>query len=102
MNHTLIGFLLSYYAAVNFCTLVLMLIDKKLAEHRAYRIPERTLFFFYIIGGAAGGLLGMYLFRHKNRRAKFNIGIPLILCIHILLALVLLWVFGGIYSPIKI
>lgn len=95
MQNSPLFYLLIYYAAVNFCTLLLMLIDKKLAEHRAYRIPEKTLFFFYIIGGAAGGLLGMYLFRHKTRRPKFNIGIPLILCVHIILALILLWSFGG-------
>ncbi len=95
MESTPLLLALIYFAAVNFCTFFLMFADKKLAEHRAYRIPEKTLFFFSCIGGAAGGLLGMYLFHHKTRRAKFNIGIPLILCLQILLALILLWIYGA-------
>ena len=35
------------------------------------RIPESTLLLFAALFGAVGGTLGMYLLRHKTRKAKF-------------------------------
>ena len=32
-----------------------------------------------VIGGSVGALTGMYLFRHKTQKRKFNLGIPAIL-----------------------
>lgn len=76
----------SYLATVGMATFLLMGLDKRLARLRLWRIPEKTLFLFAMIGGAPGGWLGMLFFRHKTRRPKFRIGFPL---------LSLLW--AGIY-----
>jgi len=64
----------------------IMGIDKKKAEKHAWRIPEKTLFLVSLIGGSIGTLLGMYVFRHKTKHWYFVIGMPLILIIHIILA----------------
>ena len=42
--------------------------DKYKAKKDKWRIPEKTLLLMGLLGGAPGALLGMELFRHKNRR----------------------------------
>ena len=61
--------------------------DKRQAKRGGPRVPERRLFWVALLGGAAGALLGMYLFRHKTRRWYFRWGLPAML----LLQLGLLW-----------
>ena len=57
---------------------VMMGTDKKLAKAHARRIPEARLFLFALIGGAVGGTLGMYAFRHKTKHWYFALGFPAI------------------------
>jgi len=79
-------FLLIYIIIMNVVGFFIMGIDKKKAEKHAWRIPEKTLFLVSLIGGSIGTLLGMYVFRHKTKHWYFVIGMPLILIIHIILA----------------
>jgi len=64
--------------------------DKSRAKNHEWRIAERTLFTLAIAGGAAGGVLGMYLFRHKTRHNRFAFGFPLLAAIQIFI-IVQLW-----------
>ena len=66
-----------------------MLIDKYKATKNLWRIPEATLMGSAALGGSIGALLGMYAVRHKVRKPKFYIGIPLILLLQCGLALFL-------------
>lgn len=59
--------------------------DKRRATKGAWRIREATLLLCALCLGALGGLLGMYLFRHKTRHAKFRILMPLFCAINIAL-----------------
>lgn len=52
--------------------------DKRRAVKSLRRVPERRLFTLALLGGAAGGWLGMYVFRHKTKHGKFIFGFPLI------------------------
>ena len=52
--------------------------DKRRAVKSLRRVPERRLFTLALLGGAAGGWLGMYAFRHKTQHGKFIFGFPLI------------------------
>lgn len=79
-------FLLIYIIIINVVGFFIMGIDKRKAEKHAWRIPEKTLFLVSLIGGSIGTLLGMYVFRHKTKHWYFVIGMPLILIIHIILA----------------
>ena len=62
----------------------LMALDKLKAVKNGWRIPEKTLLLLSLFGGSIGTLLGMLVFRHKIRKAKFFLGIPLILLLQIL------------------
>ena len=53
--------------------------DKRCARKGRWRVPERTLWLVSAVGGAAGMLAGMGLFRHKTRHAAFVWGVPAIL-----------------------
>lgn len=75
--------LIWYLAAVNLITFTAFGIDKWKAVHKQWRIPEKTLLGLSFIGGAAGGLVAMHLFRHKTRKRKFAVGVPLMLILHL-------------------
>ena len=60
-------------------------IDKLKAKRGSRRISENTLFMFTILGGGVGTILGMYIFRHKTKKKKFTVGMPIILIIEVLL-----------------
>ena len=64
-------------------------IDKRKAQRSAYRIPEATLFAIAIMGGSLGSVIGMFLFRHKTKHWYFKFGMPIILLLHVVLAVFL-------------
>lgn len=72
--------------AVNLFAFALYGLDKLKAKRGAWRIPEATLLLIALLGGSAGALLGMELFRHKTKHWKFKILVPLFLVLHIALA----------------
>lgn len=61
--------------------------DKSRAKRHAWRVPEKRLFLISIMGGSLGTLCGMYFFRHKTKHWYFAVGLPMILIIHVGLAL---------------
>ena len=79
-----------YLLAINAVAFLLMLVDKIKAKRNLWRIPEATLIGSAAIGGSIGALLGMYTFRHKTRHPKFTVGIPVILALQVILAVVIL------------
>lgn len=70
--------LLFGYLIVNVIVFLMYGIDKYKAKRKKWRIPEATL-----LGAAAfgvfGALAGMYFFRHKTKKPKFFITVPMIL-----------------------
>ena len=74
-------------AAVNLLAFVLYGVDKLKAKKGAWRIPEATLLLVAFLGGSVGAFLGMEIFRHKTKHAKFKILVPLFLILHIALAI---------------
>ena len=81
--------ILIYLAAVNLFGLIIMGVDKSRAKRRKWRIPEATLFLVAIIGGSIGSIAGMYLFRHKTKHWYFVVGMPVILGLQIIAALIM-------------
>ncbi len=71
--------LLVYLAIINAAAFVLMHSDKKKAIRKQWRIPEKVLLGICAVGGSLGGFLGMRLFRHKTKHARFYVGIPVML-----------------------
>ena len=76
--------LLIYLLTINALGFWIMLDDKQRARKKRWRIPEATLLTVDILGGSAGCFLGMRLCRHKTRKPKFSIGIPVILLAQVL------------------
>ena len=70
-------------AIINLIGFVIVAADKHKARHKQWRIPEKTIFLFAIIGGCVGVYLSMLIFRHKTRHWSFMVGIPLILVIQV-------------------
>lgn len=60
-------------------------VDKKRARHGEWRIKEATLWWFAILGGAIGGLIGMRTYRHKTKHTSFKLGFPVIAIFQLLL-----------------
>ena len=71
-----------------------MLVDKVKAKRNLWRIPEATLITIAAIGGSIGSIAGMNLFRHKTKHAKFYIGLPVILTVQIMAAILILFYFA--------
>ena len=67
-----------------------MLIDKRRAERKLWRIPEGVLMTVAVIGGSFGALVGMNAFHHKTKKPLFSIGVPLLMAVHLWLVLILL------------
>ena len=86
----LIKILLVYLLIVNALGFILMLVDKIKAKKNLWRIPEATLFLVAAIGGSIGSILGMYTFRHKTKHVSFLLGMPLILAVQIVIAILIM------------
>ena len=70
---------LIFIAVVSLITVIIFGADKKISKkENAVRVPEIILLSLISLGGAVGGLIGMYGFRHKTVfKDKFHFGIGL-------------------------
>lgn len=83
-------YVILYLVAINIITFIIYGIDKYKSQHQRWRIKEFTLMLLAAIGGSIGALLAMTTFRHKTKHAKFYIGVPFILIIQIVIAIMIL------------
>lgn len=74
--------LMYYLIAVNVAAWIMYGLDKWKARSGKWRISERTLLIVALIGGSVGALTGMLMFRHKTKKPKFVVGIPVMLVVH--------------------
>lgn len=74
-----------YILVINLATFIVYGIDKYNVIENRSRIRIVTLVGLAFIGGSIGGLLEMYIFRHKIKRDYFTVGIPLIIVMQIVL-----------------
>ena len=87
---------LFYLAGVNLAAFAAFPgIDKRKAVRHRWRIPEATLLGLCLLGGALGGLAGMRLFHHKTRKARFFVGVPVMLALQLGLGIALLFFLRG-------
>ena len=81
-----------WLAIINLTALFSMGIDKYKAVHKKWRIPEKTLFLTAVLGGSLGGIVGMYVFRHKTLHKKFSVGFPVVLILQTAIAFAISYV----------
>ena len=74
--------LMYYLIAVNVAAWIMYGLDKWKARSGKWRISERNLLIVALIGGSVGALAGMLMFRHKTKKPKFVVGIPVMLVVH--------------------
>lgn len=72
-----------YYIAVNIIAFAMYGADKFFAKKDMWRISEKALILVAALGGAFGAFAGMETFRHKTKHAKFTIGIPVLMAVHL-------------------
>ena len=77
-------YVMIYLVVINIITFLLYGSDKKRARWDRRRIPEKVLLGLAAVGGSVGAWMGMKVYRHKIRKWKFIIGVPLILILQIL------------------
>ena len=82
--------LFGYLLLMSLILFAFMGADKRRAKRRAWRVPERTLFWLAALGGGLGGVLGMLAFRHKTKHASFCIDMPLLMLFNFAAAYLLL------------
>ena len=82
-------FFYAYLVIINAVGFTIMLSDKKKEKLQRWRIPEKTLLTVAALGGSVGVLLGMYICRHKTKHLKFTLGVPIILAVQILAAVMI-------------
>ncbi len=82
--------LIIYVIAINIIAFLAMFIDKRKAEKGKWRIKEATLLVLALVGGSIGATIGMYMFHHKTKKARFFIGIPVMIFLQILIIIAIL------------
>lgn len=81
-----------YLITINLIAIIITAWDKHAAKASIRRVPEATLLWIAFFGGSAAMLGTMKLIRHKTRKAKFMVGIPLIMVLQVLaIGAFLLW-----------
>lgn len=90
--YVIIGVALAVLNVISFC---LMGYDKRCAKEGKWRVPEKTLFIATACFGGLGGVLGMFLFRHKTKHWYFKLFFPLLLVIQIAVLALLAWKMQG-------
>ena len=83
-------YLMYYLIVINIAAWLMYGLDKWKAKSGAWRISERALLLAALAGGSVGALAGMMLFRHKTRKAKFVIGVPVMFVAHCVIAAALI------------
>ena len=86
MTKQILAVYAAYLVIVSLVAFVMYKIDKVKAEKKKWRIRESTLLLSGFLGGAAGALAGMEVFRHKTKHWQFKVLVPVFLVLHIALA----------------
>lgn len=89
-----------WYVVWNVAVFRMMVHDKIQARRGGRRVRENTMLFCGLLGGALGGWIAMKARRHKTKHARFAIGFPLMVVIHVALVAWLL-VSEGVLSKVQ-
>ncbi len=76
-----------YIAAISLFAVIQTIFDKRRAVRGGWRVKESSLLLTAVLGGSVAMLLTMLLIRHKTRKKKFMLGIPVIIILQIAAAI---------------
>ena len=80
----------AWFVLISVLAVVLTIYDKVAAKRGNMRIPEKTLLFVSVLGGAAAMFFTMLIIRHKTKHTGFMAGLPAIMVIELVLLLIVL------------
>lgn len=78
------------YAIFNLISFAMFAIDKRKAIKNKWRISEAALITASVFG-IIGAFCGMYMIRHKTKKPKFYIGLPVILITELIIAFIIIF-----------
>ena len=78
-----------YFLGINLLLFLLMGWDKYCAIKNYWRVNENKILVLSFLGGATGTLLGMIIFKHKIKKKKFQLLIPLFILLNFLYKILL-------------
>lgn len=76
---------LGWLGLISLVSVVVTVADKLKAVRHNWRIKESTLLILSALGGSVAMLITMLLIRHKTRKLKFMLGIPIIIILQLAL-----------------
>lgn len=85
-----------YLVSVNTVCWLLFWHDKRAARLQRWRVPERLLLFWALMGGSIGAKTAQHRLRHKTRKEPFRTILNRILILHVLL------VAAGVILPVPL
>ena len=77
--------MIKYILIINIITFLIYGVDKYLAYKEKNRISEKFLLTLALCFGIIGAVLGMKVFRHKTKKLKFKILVPLFFVVKVLI-----------------
>ena len=77
---------------MSFITLILYIVDKNRAINNKWRIKESVLLLMPWLFGSLGGVLGLYIIRHKTKHMYFKVNNIFALTIHIIIIVSLIFI----------
>jgi len=87
-------YLIVYLILINLVGFLTYRADKKKSEKGKWRAKETTLLFISLLGGGIGSMFGMSIYRHKTKKMKFLLGVPILTIVSILI----IWLFISTFS----
>lgn len=84
----LLDLIITYLIFISVFAVIVTVYDKILAITNKRRIPERTLMIVSVLGGSLAMYLTMQLIRHKTRKTKFMVGLPIVILLQVALIIV--------------
>ncbi|UUX35511.1 DUF1294 domain-containing protein [Fundicoccus culcitae] len=86
--------MLIFLLLINITAFVVYWVDKRRAIHGKRRLKNAWLLGLSLVGGSVGGLVAMYLFRHKTQQKIYVYGLPLMLVVQVVGAGLWAWCGG--------
>lgn len=80
-----------YFIVISIVSIVYTIVDKKLAINEKRRVSEKTLFILAGLGGSVAMYITMKKIRHKTKKRRFMIGLPLIFMLQVAILFFILY-----------
>lgn len=89
-----VGYVIIFLIIWNLLTFFLMGIDKFNSSRGYWRVRESTLLTCAFLMGGFGCWLGSFAFRHKSRKTKFRILLPMAWIFNLVVICFFIWYFS--------